>query len=104
MTCDDHDDDDDDDVLQGCRVPAVEGLLLSQTTPKKIILVLNKIDLVPAEVVRQVRSSRAGAPVCYRTRLFSVLFFSCLCASLSFSLVKGACCPGAVDGSLSLSG
>lgn len=41
-------------VAQGCRVPAVEGLLLSQTTPKKIILVLNKIDLVPAEVVRQV--------------------------------------------------
>ncbi len=35
-------------------MPAVEGLLLSQATPKKIILVLNKIDLVPAEVVREV--------------------------------------------------
>ncbi len=46
--------------LQGCRVPAVEGLLLSQTTPKKIILVLNKIDLVPADVVRQVGPPSVG--------------------------------------------
>jgi nuclear GTP-binding protein len=36
-----------------CRAPAVEALALSQSPPKRIILVLNKIDLVPASVVQQ---------------------------------------------------
>ncbi len=40
-------------VAQGCRVPAVERLLLAGASPKRIILVLNKIDLVPAEIARQ---------------------------------------------------
>ena len=43
-------------------MPAVEGLLLAQATPKKIVLVLNKIDLVPAEVVREVRCRRVAVP------------------------------------------
>ena len=34
-------------------MPAVERLLLSQKDPKRVILVLNKIDLVPAEIARQ---------------------------------------------------
>lgn len=36
-----------------CRAHAVEALALAQNPPKRVILVLNKIDLVPAEVVRQ---------------------------------------------------
>ena len=35
-----------------CRAPAVEALALSLDPPKRVILVLNKIDLVPPEVVR----------------------------------------------------
>lgn len=41
-------------VSQGCRAKAVESLLLAQDPPKRIILVLNKIDLVPAPVVKAV--------------------------------------------------
>eukprot|EP01083_Nonionella_stella_P156839 508334_1 len=42
----------------GCRCPEVEDMVLSQTSPKtgkakRVILVLNKIDLVPAEVTAQ---------------------------------------------------
>lgn len=36
-----------------CRAYAIEALALAQNPPKRIIMVLNKIDLVPAEVVRQ---------------------------------------------------
>ena len=36
-----------------CRAPAVEALALSLDPPKRVVLVLNKIDLVPPEVVRQ---------------------------------------------------
>ena len=36
-----------------CRAPAVEALALAQSPPKRIVLVLNKIDLVPAAVVQQ---------------------------------------------------
>ena len=50
----------DTNVVQACRVPALEGLLKASKTPKKIILVLNKIDLVPPEVVRQVRVLQPG--------------------------------------------
>ena len=37
----------------GCRVRAVEEMILSSGRSKRIILVLNKIDLVPREVVEQ---------------------------------------------------
>lgn len=36
-----------------CRAYAIEALALAQNPPKRVILVLNKIDLVPAEIVRQ---------------------------------------------------
>lgn len=36
-----------------CRAAAVEALALAQNPPKRIVLVLNKIDLVPAAVVQQ---------------------------------------------------
>jgi nuclear GTP-binding protein len=36
-----------------CRAAAVEALALSMEPPKRIVLVLNKIDLVPPEVVQQ---------------------------------------------------
>jgi nuclear GTP-binding protein len=36
-----------------CRAPAVEALALAMDPPKRIVLVLNKIDLVPAEVVQK---------------------------------------------------
>jgi nuclear GTP-binding protein len=35
-----------------CRAPAVEALALAMEPPKRIVLVLNKIDLVPPEVVQ----------------------------------------------------
>lgn len=35
-----------------CRAPAVEALALSMEPPKRVVLVLNKIDLVPPEVVQ----------------------------------------------------
>ncbi len=35
-----------------CRAPAVEALALSLEPPKRVVLVLNKIDLVPPEVAR----------------------------------------------------
>ena len=36
-----------------CRAHAVEAMALSQSPPKRVVLVLNKIDLVPAPVVVQ---------------------------------------------------
>jgi nuclear GTP-binding protein len=36
-----------------CRAPAMEALALAQEPPKRIVLVLNKIDLVPPEVVQK---------------------------------------------------
>lgn len=44
-------------VVQGCRVPAVERLLLSQSVPKPVILLLNKVDLVPLDITRQVHAA-----------------------------------------------
>jgi nuclear GTP-binding protein len=37
----------------GCRAHAVEALALASSPPKRIVLVLNKIDLVPAAVVQK---------------------------------------------------
>jgi len=37
----------------GCRCPQIEQFILKKDANKKIILVLNKIDLVPSEVVEQ---------------------------------------------------
>lgn len=36
-----------------CRSPALESMVLSADGKKRLILVLNKIDLVPAEVVKR---------------------------------------------------
>lgn len=51
-----------------CRATEVERFILSKPN-KRVILVLNKIDLVPAEVVQQVRAlpcvRHAACPCAY---------------------------------------
>jgi hypothetical protein len=43
-------------ATQGCRLSSVEGLLRN-TMGKKVIFLLNKVDLVPAQVAEQVRAA-----------------------------------------------